>query len=346
MSFLLGILLSASMVSCEKSEALLTLYNNVISIEVSKLINSNAAETSKTQTQPAGKYKKTIVSTLSALTSALNDAAPNDTVYVDDKAKINITSSLSLPRGVKLYSGRGENGAIGGLVYTTDLGLTMFKTTGSDVRVSGLRIKGPSTTTTPVTINYSNIGILVNKENVLIDNVEVFGFPYAGIKVQHTKTCHITKSYIHHNQRSGLGYGIVLDKGFALIDYNYFDYNRHAIAGGGASGTSFEAAFNTVLPHATEHSFDMHGSEGDYKGVGGTSINIHDNTFYMGKYRAITIRATPEKELIIKNNKFVHTSESAAILLFPSGTWGIKNISGNTYKIPTISIFKVGPKTM
>src|SRR2546428_539183 len=340
MSFLLGILLSATtIVSCYKSEVEPTPNNTTIATEVSNPSDdaSTALALTGTQTAAVGQYKKTVVSTESALASALNAAAPNDTVYVADNAKINITSTKSLRPGVKLYSGRGKNASLGGLVYTTNLGLTMFKTTGSCVRVSGLRIQGPSTTTAAVTINYSNIGILVNQENVLIDNVEVFGFPYAGIKVQNTKTGHITKSYIHHNQRSGLGYGIVLDKGFALIDYNFFDYNRHAIVGGGASGTSYEAAFNTVMPHATEHSFDMHGSLGDYKGVGGTSINIHDNTFYMGQYRAITVRATPEKELIIKNNKFIHTSESSAILLFSSGTWGTKTISGNTYKIPRVS---------
>ncbi|WP_185955145.1 right-handed parallel beta-helix repeat-containing protein [Solitalea koreensis] len=297
-------------------------------------------------TPPTDKYDY-LVSTSAELVSALGKATSGQIVYVADNAKIDLTNTatISLKAGVKLYSGRGKNGALGGLVYTNSLTKTMFKTAGTNVNINGLRIQGPSTTTASVTINYSMIGVLVNHDGALIENVEVFGFPYAGIKFQGNKTGRVTKSYIHHNQRAGLGYGIVLDKGFALIDYNYFDYNRHAIAGGGASGTSFEAAFNTVLEHATEHSFDMHGSEGDYKGVGGTSINVHDNTFYMGQYRAVTIRATPEKELIIKNNKFIHKSQDPAILLFSSGSWGSTTISGNTYGIPLVSV-NVGPKTL
>ncbi|WP_185955144.1 right-handed parallel beta-helix repeat-containing protein [Solitalea koreensis] len=269
------------------------------------------------------------------LISALDKAKPGEVVFIDKNAQIDLSNSntISLRRGVKLYSSRGVDESLGGLVYSNNPNKTMFSIIGDNVRISGVRIQGPHGSTTNINPDYY-VGIQVTAELALIDNCEIFGWPYAAVKFRNTHSGHISACYLHHNQNNGLGYGVVLERGYALIDYNYFDYNRHAIAGDGRAGTSYDAAYNTILSHGTAHSFDMHGSEGDNQGIGGTAININNNTFYMRNFKAITIRATPEKELIIKDNRFVHPNEQSAISILSSGNFGSEMISDNTFNIP------------
>ena len=85
-----------------------------------------------------------------------------------------------------------------------------------------------------------------------------------------------SKAYIHHNnihhcQRSGLGYGVALDEADAIIEANLFDWCRHAIAGTGSPGTSYEARYNIHLENASSHCFDMHGGgdRGDGTNIAG-----------------------------------------------------------------------------
>ena len=50
------------------------------------------------------------------------------------------------------------------------------------------------------------------------------------------------------------GYGVSVTHGaYALIERNVFDYNRHAIIGGGETGTGYLAYRNLVLEHGGEH---------------------------------------------------------------------------------------------
>ena len=50
-------------------------------------------------------------------------------------------------------------------------------------------------------------------------------------------TVRIHHNFIHHNQQDGTdGYGVaVVNRAYALIEKNVFDYNRHAIASRRAS---------------------------------------------------------------------------------------------------------------
>jgi beta-lactam-binding protein with PASTA domain len=103
------------------------------------------------------------------------------------------------------------------------------------------------------------------------------------LDAQHTVRVH--DNYIHHNQHPtycgsdptangglGLGYGVVLGGGgFALIESNEFDSNRHAIAGDGSAGTGYLAYRNLFLApglnadrlgkHRYNSHLDMHGTE-------------------------------------------------------------------------------------
>ena len=116
---------------------------------------------------------------------------------------------------------------------------------------------------------------------------------------------------IHHCQRYGLGYGVLMQMGYARIRGKLFDYNRHAIAGTGEAGTSYTADFNVCLPHSTlqGHIFDMHGGTDRKDGTttAGDSIKINNNLFFVKEKTspAIRVRGIPRFNSSVYNNTYV-----------------------------------------
>ncbi|MGH7469782.1 MAG: hypothetical protein ACRENP_17675 [Longimicrobiales bacterium] len=94
--------------------------------------------------------------------------------------------------------------------------------------------------------------------------------------------------------------------GYALIDRNLFNYNRHAIAGDGHPASGYVAQWNLVLsggkkcnngvlgdPGYYEQHFDMHGfKEGGYGGDAGEIIRIRYNTI-RGEQKYYFIKTRP-----------------------------------------------------
>ncbi|MCO4292554.1 right-handed parallel beta-helix repeat-containing protein [Solitalea sp. MAHUQ-68] len=299
--------------------------------------------TPTTPTTPSISYNY-LVKTASELKTAISKAKSGEVIYVDDNAQIDLTGqgTVKIPAGVTLMSGRGNNAILGGMIYTTNVSHgIMLQAGGAGVKVIGLRVRGASTSTDRSSSTYCR-GIYSTFSNLEVANCEVFGWNHAGVYLSGGATnVKIHDSYFHHNQQSGLGYGISIAQAFAVINNNYFDYNRHAIAGSGIAGSGYEAAYNVVMPNATEHSFDMHGDGGDgAQYTAGDYVNVHDNTFYMKAYKAITVRGTPKNGTTIQNNKFIHTSQSAALNLYATNN----TISGNTYSIGMATI-NPGPST-
>src|SRR5581483_8007938 len=75
-------------------------------------------------------------------------------------------------------------------------------------------------------------------------------------------------NYIHHNQHPAstnciselfgdnhaAGYGVeTADGAYVTIERNVFDFNRHAIAGDGKTGTGYLAFDNLILQHGGVH---------------------------------------------------------------------------------------------
>ena len=92
------------------------------------------------------------VSTLDDLLEALAQAKSGDVVYVDGNAEIDCTERvyieslvLEIPEGVTLASDRGADGSNGGMILSDTFDTNpLIHVTGPNVRVSGLRIKGPN----------------------------------------------------------------------------------------------------------------------------------------------------------------------------------------------------------
>jgi hypothetical protein len=241
---------------------------------------------------------KFIVDTRDELLSALQSARSGDVIYVEGNANIDMSGhfNIQVPAGVTIASNRGENGAAGGRIFQIRLSndqaadwTPMFKAAGQNVRITGLRIEGPDKTTGSV--GQTRLGIFSSYRNLEVDNCEIWGWSGAGVSLYGTGGSdmqsggYVHHNYIHHCQMNGLGYGVVVSGGStSLVEANYIDYCRHAIAGSGLPGDGYEARYNICGPNfiaSYAYQFDMHGTP-DPSGSGtmaGDIIKIHHNTF-------------------------------------------------------------------
>jgi len=266
------------------------------------------------------------------LLAALKTARAGEVVYVDDKAEIDLTGrqKIVIPGGVTIASGRGRGNSQGALLYSNELATSplFLAGAGKKVRVTGLRLRGPDQKRRTEQMRklhkegrYYSIpnsdGIISTHPNLEVDNCELWGWSHAAVFLKRgASKAHIHHNYIHHNQRSGLGYGVCLDQSDALIEANLFDWCRHHIAGTGRPGTSYEACYNLVLENANGHSFDMHGGADRKDGtdIAGDSIKIHHNTFKATGVRAIVIRGRTVQSADIHHNWFMHSDPRRAVV--------------------------------
>ncbi len=270
------------------------------------------------------------VKTLEELLAALKQAGAGQVVYVDNKAEIEVTSEQKMVIGgrVTVASGRGRGDSEGALLYSNELSMSpLFLAGGEKVRVTGLRLRGPDQKRRTEQMRklykegrYYSIpnsdGIISSYPGLEVDNCELWGWSHAAVFLKRgALKAHIHHNNIHHNQRSGLGYGVCLDQSDALIEANLFDWCRHHIAGTGRPGTSYAARYNLVLENANSHSFDMHGGRDRKDGtdIAGDSIKIHHNTFKATGVPAFVIRGRPQQWAEIHHNWFLHSGIGKAI---------------------------------
>lgn len=285
----------------------------------------------------------TVVANVAELESALSSASSGDILFVEGDAAIDMTGkSLCIPGGVWLVSDRGRNGSPGGLLYTREnVKVPILKPCGDDVRISGLRLLGadagpcpseyPNACTQPDRTGGQNcrdctpatIGVQIRAHDRLeVDNCELAGWSYAAIWLTDSVDNHVHHNHIHHTQRQGLGYGVVLTRGgdglvSTLVAWNRFDYNRHAIAGSGEPGQDYVARDNLVLEHSIGHVFDMHGeNEGTNNGSAwaGGEMLIYRNTVLVPDRYALVVRGRPEHGSYLYDNCLARTDASASAL--------------------------------
>jgi len=285
------------------------------------------------------------VFTKDQLLSSLVSANAGDIIYVADSAEIDMgeTEEINIPAGVTLASGRGrimgDTISWGGLIYTDDRDdemNCMFRTGGSDVRITGLRIKGPdgevSDRSNSVQYVRAITGIEMTRNGAEVDNCEIYDWPRAGIQVTGAfDTAYIHHNYLHHIRRQGSGYGVVCNgDNYSLIEGNYSNFCRHHVAATYDSTNSYESCYNIFGYNSYLQGSDRHGSNG----VGGELTLIHHctdkNNSPTGSVYAVSIRGIPQDSCKIYDCWFWETDSIDALQIFYNDNVRIENIHYDT----------------
>ena len=303
----------------------------------------------------AGDFEATDLETL---IDCLARAKPGQVVFIPGETEIDLTTfiyieqfELQIPQGVTLAGNRGYQGSAGAILTSDALQTrVMIRALGPNVRVTGLRIRGPNSKRYldhhrraygpngkgpeyyykfPV-----SDGIHSEFDGLIVDNCEISGFSLGGINLARGKGHHIHHCYIHHCQYQGLGYGVVLDEASALIECNLFDWNRHSIAGTGRPGCSYVARNNVELGVSLSHCFDMHGGRDRRDGtdIAGTRIEVYKNTFRAPE-TPVVIRGVPQGGCEVHHNWFLRHATPEAAVRASDGTHVFDNAYGDPPRV-------------
>lgn len=269
------------------------------------------------------------VKDLDALLDALSKAKAGQVVFIPGETEIDLTARiyieqlvLEVPGGVTLAGERGHDGSRGAILTSDALKTpVVIRPTGPDVRITGLRIRGPNPKRYLAHHRRAfgpggggheyyykfptSDGIRTEQPRLEVDNCEISAFGHAGTYLMNGEDHHVHHNFIHHCQYNGLGYGVSHNTASSLIEYNLFDWNRHSIAGTGRPGNSYVARHNVELGTSLSHCFDMHGGRDRKDGtdIAGTSIEIYNNTF-RAPQTPVVIRGVPQEGCDVHNNWF------------------------------------------
>jgi hypothetical protein len=208
----------------------------------------------------------------------------------------------------------------------------IFEIEGDYVRVTGLRLQGPSEgtdATLPVAdgidIGNEHQSVWLAREytGVVVDHNDVSDWPGDGIApytaqpqpqfgcppayVAPVNSVLAMRNFVHNNERDNQGYGIV-GAGDTILG-NTFLMNRHSIAADGHTEDTYSAWDNLVLSRAPDYcattcghyqqDFDMHGigippgMNIGYGGYAGNTVEIAWNTFLGGNRDNFDLRGQP-----------------------------------------------------
>lgn len=303
-----------------------------------------------------------------------------DLSYMDD---------LSVATGVQIIGVR-TNYPRGLRLFTTTFPRSLLNVVGDNVRITGIRFDGGESSDPCDSAGddypYADAISVVHSLPVEIDHNELFRWRGAGVVVYDNEANRINRgnaatvwvhdNYIHDNQHptycglnplgSGLGggYGVSVNRGgFALIERNVFDRNRHAITGHGSEGDGYLLYRNLFLSPGVDdvklgvtfynHQIDMHGLQtcgsGEHWncGLAGEFMDVGWNTVAALNSDAIQLRGTPSDPggMSVHNNVFMQPRDSA---LTQTQT-GLHDDGGNLFSVfdlvgyPAIQVFRFRP---
>ncbi len=314
-----------------------------------------------------------VVTDLNSLLAALSRAQAGEVVFIPNETEIDLTARiyveglvLEVPAGVTLAGNRGQAESLGALLTSDALDTpVMIRALGPNVRITGLRIRGPNTKRY-LDHHYRSFtrddsgegyryhdgqdprgghsyyyqfpiqrGIQTTHDALRVDNCDLSGFGHSAVSLTGGTDHHIHHNFIHHCQYNGLGYGIALAEAFAIIEHNRFDWNRHSIAGTGAAGSGYIARHNIELGTSLSHCFDMHGGRDRRDGtdIAGRAIVIHNNTFRAPE-TPIVIRGVPQESCRVHHNWFPRHQNATEAVQAESGT----TVENNAYGEESIEV--------
>lgn len=237
----------------------------------------------------------------SKLSSALSDASAGDIVFVPGGEKIDLGyGGFSVPDGVTVASDRGVNSSSGAYLYTDDEADECFTLYGS-ARLTGIQLAGPhpgddwggSSSAKAVEV----------RGDSEVDNCEIWGFSYGGVSVDAGDGAHVHHNIIREINKSGLGYGVTVTSGTPIIEYNYFNYNRHSVATDGQN-PGYVLRHNHFGPTEVMHNIDMHDPAGDRYEVHNNIVETIRREWDDNLNHAVDVRGVPDDVAAMRDNWF------------------------------------------
>lgn len=261
------------------------------------------------------------------LIEALDAATSGETIFLDTYGDFDLTLQqipLTVREGVTLAGDRGLNGSPGALVHVDEVDnnsqSSAFLVSARNTRFTGFRLRGPWDGQNYGDHPSLSVGLRFDSEaeSPEVDNMEIYQFTWGGILLKDTKRAHVHHNNIHSsNSNIGYAYGVVLaGDSDVLVEANRFNDHRHAVAGSGAPGQSYEARYNIVESTQASHAFDMHGQyDSDPSSISaGDQIYIHHNRILTPTSTVVTgvaIRDVPYSCAWITHNSFVDVEDRA-----------------------------------
>jgi hypothetical protein len=269
-----------------------------------------------------------VVRTRSELDSALSSASAGDVVFVPGGEQISLGNRrYDIPDGVTLASSRGVNGSSGALLYTDSEPWKLLTIDGSG-RLTGVRLRGPHPGD-DMSKDSSGTGVQTYGGSE-VDNCDIWGFSYAGVRVAGGDGAHVHHCVIRENNTGGIGYGVAAESGTPTIEYNYFNFNRHSVKSAG-DNPGYVARYNHFGPKSTGGVIDVHKPAG-------VNLEVHHNIVepvestsgHRDPLQSIQIRGTPEEAYDVHDNWFFNDLEprsspagwtNEAIIQATESTW-------------------------
>ncbi len=246
----------------------------------------------------------------SDLMAQLTNAIPNTVIELTPDTDIQL---YDLPAPFLIPSGVTVRGNRRGILFGAQLWIQhghnasgdadapgLFKTTGSNARITALRMKGPSRDP-----NYSGPALkglnLDNHYRTVVDHNDISDWTLSAIDTAgwdgEPRTCqaptevpvlpehrnlHISRNLIHHNDA---GYGVAAGSGaIPLISGNVFLINIHSVTSDGFANSGFAAQNNLFLTGNVSADVDVHGNTLNSNihdgGIGGAGVYVDGNTFF------------------------------------------------------------------
>lgn len=298
-----------------------------------------------------------VVTTASALTSALSSSSSGDVIWIPGGTTISLSSDYSktLKPGVALASNRGQNGAAGAKIKTTFKASSFMDPIlwlSSNSVVSGIVFEGPGGVASTSGPGNCALRGVKGARRIEIENCEISQFPEAAIYFygggmawndDSSSGRHwIHHCNIHHIQKHGLGYGVSEEGECSyLVEYCIITACRHNIMAQ-AGPDSYEIRYNIFGDSIYyingklyyNHQVDCHGGGTSTSTSAGRTLIVHHNTFSAnGGHVNVGIRGIPANECRVYNNwtkKTTHsglytettTNSAFSLLSGGGGAWG------------------------
>jgi hypothetical protein len=258
-----------------------------------------------------------------------DSATPYDlTLTLGPTGDSGATNPVSIPSGVTLRGNRKwiDNGPQ--LTYNSNDTGAVIIIAANDVRVTGLRFQGP-TSSTGAAVTLQGI-IVTDGYRVTIDHNEISQFTQAAVEVDggmgslppdscpqpdsstgvppwpRATPVVVARNFVHHNEAEGEGYALNSSNGaFPLFEGNVGYLNRHTVTGDDNALTGYIAQDNFVLSETPSYGLDGHDHEQDFDQHGSLmlftpddGITYQDHTGgYAGDYDII------EYNTVLGNNR-------------------------------------------